>query len=299
MKAVVTGGAGFIGSHIVQRLLQDGHEVSVIDNLSATCHEQFYFFDGAKYFELCINDHRTRKVYEGADYVFHLAAEARIQPSFENPDLTIDTNINGTTRVLSHAKENGVKRVIFSSTSSSYGLINKCPLQEDMPTDCNTPYSISKVAGESFCKLYSKVYGLETVVLRYFNVYGERQPTKGQYAPIIGLFQKQLSENKPMTVVGDGMQSRDFTYISDVVDANISAMNPYMKFNGDIFNIGTGRNYTILELVSIIGGEGYPYTILNERKGEARHTQADISRAEHFLLWKPKVKLEDWIGRFK
>lgn len=296
MKSVVTGGAGFIGSHIVDKLIELGHDVHVIDDLSATCHNQFYFNKKSQFYHLSINDYRTEKIYDGADFVFHLAAEARIQPSFDDPALTIATNLSGTSKVLNFSKRHNVKRVIFSSTSSSYGLINDIPLKEDMPTDCNTPYSVSKVAAEGFCKIASKVYGLDTVVLRYFNVYGERQPTKGTYAPIIGLFQKQLSENKPMTVVGDGLQSRDFTHVSDVVQANIAAMNSCLDFKGDIFNIGTGRNYTIQELVSIIGGLGYLTETLPERKGEARHTKADNSKAKELLGWEPKVKLEDWIG---
>jgi len=296
MKSVVTGGAGFIGSHVVDRLIELGHKVEVIDDLSATCHEQFYYNNKANYSILSINDSRTRDVYRDADYVFHLAAEARIQPSFKNPDLTLETNINGTTRVLKYANQAGVKRVIFSSTSSSYGLINDIPLKEDMPTDCNTPYSVTKVAAESFCKIYSRIYGLDTVSLRYFNVYGERQPTKGQYAPIIGLFQRQVNEGNPLTIVGDGEQTRDFTHVSDVVEANILAMQSDQKLSGQIFNIGTGKNYTINELARIIGGKFAFCKQLPERKGEARNTQADNSKAKDVLGWSPKVKLEDWIG---
>jgi len=299
MKSVVTGGAGFIGSHVVDRLIELGHKVEVIDDLSATCHEQFYYNNKANYSILSINDSRTRDVYRDADYVFHLAAEARIQPSFKNPDLTLETNINGTTRVLKYASQAGVKRVIFSSTSSSYGLINDIPLKEDMPTDCNTPYSVTKVAAESFCKIYSRIYGLDTVSLRYFNVYGERQPTKGQYAPIIGLFQRQANEGNPLTIVGDGEQTRDFTHVSDVVEANILAMQSDQKLSGQIFNIGTGKNYTINELARIIGGKFAFCKQLPERKGEARNTQADNSKAKDVLGWSPKVKLEDWIGGYK
>lgn len=299
MKSVVTGGAGFIGSHVVDRLIELGHRVEVIDDLSATCHEQFYYNNKANYSILSINDSRTRDVYRDADYVFHLAAEARIQPSFKNPDLTLETNINGTTRVLKYANQAGVKRVIFSSTSSSYGLINDIPLKEDMPTDCNTPYSVTKVAAESFCKIYSRIYGLDTVSLRYFNVYGERQPTKGQYAPIIGLFQRQVDEGNPLTIVGDGEQTRDFTHVSDVVEANILAMQSDQKLSGQIFNIGTGKNYTINELARIIGGKFAFCKQLPERKGEARNTQADNSKAKDVLGWSPKVKLEDWIGGYK
>ena len=299
MKSIVTGGAGFIGSHVVDKLVELGHEVIVIDDQSATCHEQFYFNDKAEYHGISITNPYISGLFDGVDYVFHLAAEARIQPSFENPNLTIETNVLGTTNILKYAKRYGAKRVIFSSTSSSYGLINKIPLQEDMPTNCLTPYSITKVAGENFCKVYSKNYGLDTVVLRYFNVYGDRQPTKGQYAPVIGLFQKQFKAGEPMTVVGDGLQSRDFTHISDVVESNMLAMKSEKYFQGEIFNIGTGKNYTIIELVNIIGGAVSLYSVLPERKGEARHTQADNSKAARLLGWKPKVVLKDWLGENK
>ncbi len=296
MKSVVTGGAGFIGSHIVDRLLDMGHRVDVIDNQSATCHEEFYFRMGANYHCLNINDPNTASLYEGADYVFHLAAEARIQPSFENPRLTVETNINGTNKVLDYSRQAGVKRVVFSSTSSSYGTINPIPLKEHMPTECNTPYSITKVAGEGFCKIASKIHGLDTITLRYFNVYGERQPTKGQYAPIIGLFQKQVSEGNPMTIVGDGEQTRDFTHVSDVVEANILAMESDEEFKGDIFNIGTGKNYTVNEVARMVGGKFAFCKQLPERKGEARHTLADNKKARQILNWEPKVRLEDWIS---
>jgi len=298
MKSLVTGGAGFIGSHIVDKLIDLGHDVVVIDDQSATAHEQFYFNDKATYHDISINNIHVVPLFQDVDYVFHLAAESRIQPALENPELAIETNVLGTCKILQHALDCGVKRVMYSSTSSAYGLANPTPSQEDMKKDCLNPYSITKTAGEDFCRMYTNLYGLETVTFRYFNVYGERQPVKGQYAPVVGLFQKQFIEGEPMTVVGDGLQSRDYTHVSDVVEANIKAMNAPEEAVGELFNIGTGTNYTVMDLVHMIGGSDADHTLLPERKGEARHTKADITKAKRILNWNPKVKLENWLNEF-
>lgn len=302
MKVIVTGGAGFIGSHIVDRLIEDGHTVIVIDNESAECHNQFYYNDKAHNYKFDICDYENiRPLFDGVDYVFHLAAEARIQPSLTNPLLTVRTNSLGTTTVLQCAREAGVKRVIYSSTSSAYGrkhYLNNFwwkGLSEDMEDDCLTPYSVSKVSGEKMCKMYSKLFGLDTAILRYFNVYGEREPTKGQYAPVIGLFLRQVSQGNPMTIVGDGEQRRDFTYIKDVVDANILCMKCEGELNGEMFNIGTGKNYSINELANMIGGGNYKVEFIPERKGESRVTLANRSKAENILGWFPKRDLEGYI----
>ncbi len=311
MKIIVTGGAGFIGSNIVDTLLELGHEVIVIDNESAECHEQFYWNDKAVNHNLDICEYdKIRPLFNGVDYVFHLAAEARIQPSLINPLLTVRTNALGTANILQCSREANVKRVIYSSTSSSYGrkhfstLVEKENWKgytEDLEEDCLTPYSISKVNGEKMCKLYSELFGLDTVTLRYFNVYGHREPTKGQYAPVIGLFLRQVNEGKPMTIVGDGEQRRDFTNIEDVVRANIMAMEKEENLNGEIINIGTGRNYSINELADMVGGmtntlEGFKVYI-PERKGESRVTLACIDKARKLLGWEPYVKLEEYFKR--
>ena len=302
MKVIVTGGAGFIGSHIVDRLIEDGHTVIVIDNESAECHNQFYYNDKAHNYKFDICDYENiRPLFDGVDYVFHLAAEARIQPSLTNPLLTVRTNSLGTTTVLQCAREAGVKRVIYSSTSSAYGrkhYLNNFwwkGLSEDMEDDCLTPYSVSKVSGEKMCKMYSKLFGLDTAILRYFNVYGEREPTKGQYAPVIGLFLRQVSQGNPMTIVGDGEQRRDFTYIKDVVDANILCMKCEGELNGEMFNIGTGKNYSINEIADMIGGGNYKVEFIPERKGESRVTLANRSKAENILGWFPKRDLEGYL----
>ena len=308
-KFIVTGGAGFIGSNLVNKLLEDGHEVKVIDNESSDAHDNPYWNGEAENYNIDIFDYEKLKaVMEDVDVIFHLAAEARIQPAIENPRLAVQTNVLGTCNVLQAARENGVKRVVYSSTSSAYGLANPIPNTEDMPKDCLNPYSVSKTAGEELCKMYSDLFGLETVIFRYFNVYGENQPTKGQYAPVIGLFQRQHKAGEPMTVVGDGLQRRDYTHVSDVVEANVLASTvelndifqiteyKYMKIGyGEIFNIGSGTNHSVMDLVKLIGGEDADYKYIPTRPGEARETLSDCNKAHRVLKWKPKMKLEDWI----
>ena len=222
-KSLVTGGAGFIGSHIVDKLLELGHEVIVIDNESAESNEEFYWNDKAQNHKFDIRDYEnTRPLYEGVDYVFHTAAEARIQPAILNPIEAVSINCVGTVTVLQCAREAGVKKVMYSSTSSGYGF-NEPPNDETQRDDCLNPYSVSKVAGEKLCSMYTSLFGLRTVTFRYFNVYGERSPVSGQYAPVIGIFLRQRGDNEPLTIVGDGEQRRDFTHVSDVVQANILA----------------------------------------------------------------------------
>lgn len=296
MKYLVTGGAGFIGSNIVDTLIDEGHEVVCVDNESAESNSQFYWNDKANNYPVDINDFCSLGwifKYEKPDIVFHLAAEARIQPTINEPQKACLTNFVGTCNVLQASRENGVKRVIYSSTSSAYGLNNDPPLREDMVKDCLNPYSVSKTGGEELCKVYNNIYNLETIILRYFNVYGDREPTRGNYAPVIGLFIKQRKQGKALTIVGDGKQTRDFTHISDVVKANLMASHTTNKEAlGEIINIGTGTNQSILDIAKIIGGE---IVYIPERQGEARHTLADISKAERLLLWKPKIELKNYL----
>ena len=291
MRALVTGGCGFIGSHVVEALLTQGSEVIVIDDESANENEEFYKFDGATYHKLDICDDSTEVLYKGVDIVFHLAARSRIQPTIGDPSGTFDVNVHGTSKVLNHAKNNGVKKVIYSSSSSCYGHKNKPPHHEDMAPDCLTPYSLSKKQGEELCKMFSDLYGLSTVTLRYFNVYGPREPLKGQYAPVVGLFKRMKEAGETLTIVGDGEQRRDFTYIKDVVRANLMAAES--KVYHGLFNIGTGRNYSINEVADLIGGKK---TYILSRSGEARETMADISKATQILGWSPSYRLEDAIS---
>ena len=293
MKSLVTGGAGFIGSNLVDELIKIGHKVVVIDNEYSDVHEQFYYNDKAEYHNYDIRDEATRNLYDGVDYVFHLAAEARIQPAVLNPIEAVSINSVGTCTVLQFAREAKVKRVIYSSTSSGYGL-NETPNVEAQPDDCLNPYSVSKVNGEKLCSMYTNLFGLKTIILRYFNVYGNRHPLKGQYAPVIGIFLRQLRDGEPLTIVGDGEQRRDFTNVLDVVEANVLAATKDLDDNafGQVYNVGTGINHSINEIAEMIS-DNIEY--IPPRLGEARVTLAHISRIKGTLGWEPKIKLEDWI----
>jgi UDP-glucose 4-epimerase len=298
MKSLVTGGCGFIGSTLVDKLLSLGHEVVVIDNKSSEVHESFYNNSKATYHTKDIADYEgTRDIYKGVDYVFHCAAESRIQPAIHNPLLAVKTNTLGTATVLQCAREAGVKRVMYSSTSSAYGLINTPPLNETMPDDCLNPYSVSKVSGEKLCKMYTDLFKLDTIIFRYFNVYGPREPLKGSYAPVVGLFLRQHAENKPLTIVGDGEQRRDFTHVDDVVNANILAMMKTVAENeespfGKVYNVGTGKNHSVLELARMIS-KNIEY--LPPRPAEARFTLADNSRMKKVFGWEPTKHIDEYI----
>ena len=294
MKIMVTGGNGFIGSHIVDRLVDMDHHVVVVDDNSAESNEQFYFNKRAVNYLYDITDYdKLREVMSDVGVVFHLAAESRIQPAILNPIRAAKVNVLGTCNVLQAARECGVDRVIYSSTSAAYGLKNEPPLRENMTKDCLNPYSVTKIAGEEMCVMYTRLFGLNTVCFRYFNVYGERQPIKGQYAPVVGLFLDQKSRGLPMTIVGDGLQRRDFTHVSDVVEANIlAAFSQSEEIFGEVFNVGTGENHSILELAKIIGGE---YEYIAPRPGEARTTLADNTKIRTKLKWNPTVDFEEWL----
>ena len=290
-KCLVTGGAGFIGSHVVSKLLHNNHEVVVIDNESAESNEAFNWYDD--YAENHIVDIRDfdacRPLFDGVEYVFHLAARSRIQLAMQNPTECLEVNYLGTYNMLECARQVGARRFVNSSTSSSYGLFNDPPLEETMPTDCLNPYSASKVGAETLCHMYYRLHRLRTITLRYFNVYGPRQPLKGQYAPVIGLFEEQKKRGEPLTIVGDGEQRRDYTHVSDVAEANMCAM--MTNYSGIVVNIGTGTNYSVNEVASFISDDT---VTIPERPGEARETLANIKRANNLLDWEPKITLEDY-----
>lgn len=293
-KTLVTGGAGFIGSHIVDKLISLGNEVIVIDNESSTVAHKFFKNPKASYHKLDIADYDSiRDLFDGIDYVFHLAAESRIQNTINNPLKCIRSNAYGTAVILQCSREVGVKKVIYSSTSSAYGLKNQPPLQEDMTEDCLNPYSVAKVSGEKLCKIYNDLYGLKTIIFRYFNIYGPREPLKGPYAPVVGLFLRQFKNNEPLTIIGDGLQRRDFTHVDDAVSANISAME-YSNdlYHGTVFNVGTGKNHSVLELAEMISDN---LKFLDPRPAEARETLADNTKICREFGWRPTKSIEEYI----
>ena len=291
--SIVTGGAGFIGSHIVEELKRLDHMVIVIDN-EYSDNDNFHWRKDTLNVDIDITDYKGLKnAFTGADYVFHLAAEARIGPAIENPVNALNINTIGTCNVLQCAREVGAKKVLYSSTSSGYGL-NDAPNIETQPDDCLNPYSVSKIAGEKLCKMYTDLYGLKTIVFRYFNVFGERAPRKGQYAPVTGIFLRQKAAGEPLTIVGDGEQRRDYIYVKDVANANVMAAisNPDDDAYGQVYNVGSGKNYSVNEIASFISDD----TInIPPRVGEARNSLANIDKIRKTFAWKPEMNVEEWI----
>lgn len=293
-KSLVTGGAGFIGSHIVDLLIDQGHAVTVIDNESASLNERFYWNDRAENHKLDIVDYESiRPLFDGVDYVFHLAAESRLQPAILNPIEAVQKNVLGTTVVLQCSREAEVARVIYSSTSSGYGL-NAPPNVETQPDDCLNPYSLSKIFGEKLCALFTDLYGLKTVSLRYFNVYGERSPTGGQYAPVVGIFLEQYRQGRSLTVVGDGSQRRDFVHVKDVARANLLAATARLEETsfGQFFNVASGRNVAIIDLAREISPS---IEFLEKRVGEAETTLGVIAKISTLIGWRPTIDVEQWV----
>ena len=290
--SLVTGAAGFIGSNLVDYLLKHGHSVVCVDNESAN-NEKFHWSDKTINVSADITDYKGMKnIMTNVDYVFHLAAESRLQPSIENPIQAVQKNCVGTTVMLQCAREAGVKRFVYSSTSSGYGN-NPYPNVETQPDDCLNPYSASKVSGEKFCKMYTDLYGLETVVLRYFNVFGDRSPQRGQYAPVIGIFQRQRDAGEPLTIVGDGSQRRDFVHVEDVARANyLAAILPLKGHEGEVFNVGTGSAYSIQQIADAISDD---QVYIDKRTGEMETTFADITKIGEVIGWKPEIDVIDWI----
>lgn len=313
MKFLVTGGAGFIGSHIVDALIDDGHEVLIIDDLSFG--KKANLNPKARFYQFDISDElKIEPLFEGVDGVFHAAALARIQPSFQNPDRYFSVNAIGTRNILLVAKKHGVKRVVYSASSSAYGEVDVLPVTEDFKLTAQAfhPYGSTKRMGEMLMRDLGKTTGgPETVCLRYFNVYGPRQTTTvdGPYATVAGIFLDLAKQGKPLTIVPDGHQRRDYTWVEDVVSANLLAMQSSKVGNAEIINIGSGANYSIwdvarliLEASSDIKPEeeliaGGKCVFAPARRGEAFETLADVSKAKELLDWEPKVSFEDGIKR--
>jgi UDP-glucose 4-epimerase len=232
-------------------------------------------------------------LFKGVDCVFHLAAQPRIQPSIINPAESFDNNVLGTFNVLLAAKESGVKKVVYFASSLAYGEQKRLPLKEVMTPQPKNPYALFKYMGEEMCGLFHSLHCFPVVCLRYFNVYGERQSTEGAYATVIGIFLKQKKAGKPLTIVGNGKQTRDFTYVGDVVRANVAAMRS-SKVVGHLINIGSGKNHSINEVAKMIDKK---HVFIPPRPGESKATLADISKAKKLLGWQPRVSLEKWLKK--
>lgn len=292
-KALVTGGAGFIGSNLVDKLIGKGIEVIILDDLSTGKKENIH--PKAKWFNVSLQNLDSDSYFQGVDVVFHLAALARVQPSILDP-ISFDTvNVGGTLRVLYYAHKAGVKRVVYSASSSCYGNTEIFPTPETASTNPLSPYGLQKFIGEQYCKMFSEVYGLDTCSLRYFNVYGEKMNLEGAYCLAIGIFAKQMIDGKPLTITNDGNQRRDFTYVGDVVEANILAATCKDSLNGESFNIGNGNNFSINEVADMLGGE----KTYGEKRLEPFKTLADNSKAKNTLGWVPKGDLAQWIKKYK
>ena len=267
MKSLVTGGAGFIGSNLVETLLGIGHTVVCVDNESSDAHDKPYWNNNSINIRGDIRDYTLMSsAMENVDYVFHLAAEARIQPAIENPINAVSVNDLGTATVLQCARENQVKKFMFSSTSAAYGR-NDFPNVETQSPDPLNPYSVTKLNGENLCRMYTELFGLPTVIFRYFNVYGPRQPVRGQYAPVLGIFKRQKDAGEPLTIVGDGNQRRDFVHVEDVARANVMA---------EMFM--------------------HEKTYIAPRPGEARVSLANNQKMRNTFGWTPTHDLEKWIS---
>lgn len=297
-KIVVTGGAGFLGSHLVPALLEEGYEVHVVDTMVAAMPGRTLPPE-AHVHTVDIRDREAlkslfREVGTVAG-VFHAAALPRVQFSIDNPTEAHDVNVNGTLNILLTAKDHGVGKVVYSASSSAYGDQETLPLHEDMVVQPKSPYALHKYTGEHYCRVFSEVHGLPTVSLRYFNLYGPGSDPNGPYAQAIGKFVDFRKKGKPLTITGDGEQTRDLVHVRDVVHANILAFeNPTIGV-GEVINIGSGKNYSVNEIARMIGGE----VVYLAPRIEPRHTRADITRAKKLLNWEPKILLEEGIAELK
>ncbi len=297
MHYLITGGAGFIGTNLTIELLKQGHSVRIFDNYAGGKMPE-RVQAGAEYVEGDIRN-RTQldAALQGIDGVFHMAALPRVTYSVENPELTHDVNVNGTLNVLLAARDAGVKRVVFSSSSSAYGDQEVYPLKEDgVVKKPIAPYALHKFIGEHYCRLFAELYNLQTVSLIYFNVYGPLCDPNGAYALVIGKFLQQRKNGEPMTVCGDGEYFRDYTHVSDVARANILAMTKDTVGHGETINVGNQDPHSVNEIVKMIGGES---VFVSPRPGDMRYTKADSTKARELLGWEPTLTLEEGIIMLK
>jgi nucleoside-diphosphate-sugar epimerase len=292
MHYLITGGAGFIGSHLADALLVEGHQVRILDNLSTGKRERVPA--GAEFIEADFTDlEAIRPHVLGIDGVFHVGALPRIPYSIDHPIESAQANMMGTLNVLVAARDAGVRRVVYSASSSAYGTQDELPLRTEMRPNPLNPYALQKYVGELLCEEFSRFYGLETVSLRYFNVYGPRMADEGAYVTVIAIFMRQRKANEPLSVAGNGEQTRDFTHVSDIVRANILAMASPTVGKGEVLNVGSGERHTVNEIAKIIGG---PVTHIEARFGEARDSLADISRTKELIGWEPRVRFIDGLN---
>jgi len=291
MRSLVTGGCGFIGSHLSEQLLELGHEVVILDNLACGREENIETFaDHPKltFVKAGIVDRaEILAAFEAVDWVFHLAGIADIVPSIEGPDAYFQTNVTGTLNVLQCAREAGVKRLVYAASSSSYGIPNQYPTPESSPIRPQYPYALTKVMGEELVLHWAQLYKLPAISLRLFNVYGPRSRTTGAYGAVFGVFLAQKLNGKPYTVVGDGTQTHDFTYVTDVANAFIRAAKS--SVTGEAMNVGSGHHYSVNRLVELLGGE---VVYIPKRPGEPECTFADTTKIARLLGWEPKVPFE-------
>ena len=294
IKAIVTGGAGFIGSHIIDRLLHDGHKVISIDNYSTGRPENLEHLKNHPDLEIVELDVVISDLLEdyfiGVDWVFHLAALADIVPSIQKPAEYFKSNVDGTFSVLEASRKANVKRFVYAASSSCYGIPDEFPTMENTEIRTEYPYALTKYLGEQTVLHWGKVYKLSVVPLRFFNVYGPRSRTSGTYGAVFGVFLAQKLNRQPFTVVGDGTQTRDFTFVTDVVNACIMAAES--DICNEVFNVGSGGTYSVNQLVELLGGKS---VYIPKRPGEPDCTFADITKIKKMLGWKPKVSFEEGV----
>tara|TARA_B100000427_G_scaffold63054_1_gene49743 strand:- start:832 stop:1731 length:900 start_codon:yes stop_codon:yes gene_type:complete len=297
MKYVVTGGAGFIGSNLVDELIKNGHDIHIIDNFSSGKKENCNSKAEVHYLDISKSKNlkKISEVLNGCDAVFHCAASARVQPSIADPINYEKNNTIGLINTLKTAVDFNVRRFIYSASSSAYGPTDQLPSYENDSINPISPYASQKYYGEITCRMFSEVYNIETVSLRYFNVFGERQNLGGAYATVIGIFLDQLSKKIPLTVNGDGKQRRDFTYVGDVVNANILACNSPNVGKGEIINIGSGKNISIYTVAKMLSNSIEFKKALKEPFANL----ASIEKAKKLLDWEPQISLESWIEKNK
>jgi len=302
-NVLVTGGAGFIGSNLTEALLKEGHLVRVLDNFSTGKKENLSFDHAYSSLEIIEADIRDltacRGAVKGVECVFHQAALPSVQRSVEDPLTCNSVNVGGTLNILLAARDAGVKRLIYASSSSVYGDTPTLPKREDMPPNPLSPYALQKYVGEEYCRLFFRLYGLETISLRYFNIFGPRQDPNSIYSAVIPRFIDALIEGRPPIIFGDGEQSRDFTYIENVIHANLLAISAE-QLNGEAINIACGRRTSLRQLLNIlkdITGSRVSPVYHEPRKGDVKHSLADIRRAKQALNYEPKIEIETGLKR--